>query len=177
MITYGETSSTNGIACINSGIHLHICISYNFFGNILMWHSSRHHDNCLYANMDLCCTSCSAIYFLSLAEITGSISFTIDTMMLIFQPFFRWMTKWYASLGLLHSFTNGHSLCKKLHKILAGYVSQYNVLKPRQRVNIITFTSMSQKNMPLYHSILTNIYEAILEQGSMRPNILILGLV
>ena len=95
----------------------------------------------------------------------------IDTMMLII----KWMTKWYASLSLLHSFTNDHSLCKKLHKIV-GYVSQY-VLNPRQTVNIITFNSRRQKNMPLYHSILTHFYEAIMAEGSLWPNILILGLV
>jgi hypothetical protein len=104
-------------------------------------------------------------------------SLAINTMTLIFQPFIRWVTKWYASLSLLHSFTNGHSLCKKLHKLLVGYVSQCNVLKPRQTINIITFTSRSQKNMLLYHSILTNFFEVIMVQGSLQPNILILGLV
>lgn len=177
MITYGDTPQTNVIACINSGIHLHIFITYNFFGNFLIWHSSRHHNTCLYANMALCCTPCSAIYFPSLAHIDRFHFLAIDTMMLIFQPFIRWMTKWHASLSLLHSFTNGHSLCKKLHKLLIGYIAQYNVLKPKLTVNIITFTSRSQKNMPLYHSIHTKLYEAIMLQGSLRPNILILGLV
>jgi hypothetical protein len=39
------------------------------------------------------------------------------------------------------------------------------------------FTFRSQKNMPLYHSILTKFYEAITVEGSVQPNILILGLV